>query len=180
MSRIDAPSGSRFGRFEVVATVSVPIRTLEEGDLIPKVCAVTGQRAERQLRISVTRTPFWVWFLIFLPILFIPAYVFATERVVGRIPVVNSVYRRQTAFTWLRMALLAAAAVIGVADLIGLFPGPGFLVSIGLMVLWVAIGGQRARYAIRSRIDPGGGSVTLEGVAPTFADAVEQLQPFLR
>ncbi len=163
-----------------MATVSVPVRTLEEGDLIPKVCAVTGQRAERQLRISVTRTPFWVWFLLPLPILFIPAYVFATERVVGRIPVVNGVYRRLTLFSWLRTLLLVGAAVIGLADLIGFFPGPGFLVSVGLMVLWVAVGGRRARYAIRSRIDPGGGSVTLEGVAPTFADAVEQMQPFLR
>ncbi len=163
-----------------MATVSVPIRTLEEGELLPKVCAVTGQKAERQLRISVTRTPFWVWFLLPLPILFIPAYVFATERVVGRIPVISSVHRRLTLFSWLRTLLIAAAAVIGVADLIGLFPGPGFLVSIGLMLLWLAVGSRRARYAIRSRIDPGGGSVTLEGVAPTFADAVEQLQPFLR
>ncbi len=163
-----------------MATVSVPIRTLEEGELLPKVCAVTGQKAERQLKISVTRTPFWVWFLLPLPILFIPAYVFATERVVGRIPVIESVYRRMTVFSWLRMFLLAAAAVIGVADLVGLFPGPGFLVSVGLMLLWLAVGGRRARYAVRGRIDPGGGSVTLEGVAPTFADAVEQLQPFLR
>ena len=144
------------------------------------MCAVTGQKAERQLKISVTRTPFWVWFLLPLPILFIPAYVFATERVVGRIPVIESVYRRMTVFSWLRMFLLAAAAVIGVADLVGLFPGPGFLVSVGLMLLWLAVGGRRARYAVRGRIDPGGGSVTLEGVAPTFADAVEQLQPFLR
>jgi hypothetical protein len=148
--------------------------------LLPKVCAVTGQRAERQLKIVVTRTPWWVWIFLLLPILFIPAYVFATERVVGRIPVIDSVYRRFTLFSWLRTLLLAGAAIIGVADLIGVFPGPGYLVSFGLVVLWVAVGGRRARYAIRSRIDPGGGSVTLEGVAPTFADAVEQLQPFLR
>ncbi|MEM8902100.1 MAG: hypothetical protein AAGA17_00500 [Actinomycetota bacterium] len=163
-----------------MATVSVPIRTLEEGDLLPKVCAVTGQRAERQLKISVTRTPFWVWFLVLLPILFIPAWVFATERVVGRIPVITSVYRRMTALSVSRTLMLVAAAVIGVADLIGLFPGPGFLVSVGLVVLWIGLGGRRAKYAVRSRIDPGGNSVTLEGVAPTFADAVEQLQPFLR
>lgn len=164
-----------------VASVSVPVRTLEEGELLPKVCAFTGKKAERQLRVVVTRTPFWVWFLLLLPILFIPAWGFATERVVGRLPVIARVHRGATALAALRVLLLVAAAVVGVAGVIGVLPGwPSVLASIGLLVVWVALQGQRSRYSLRARIDPDGTSVTFDGVAPTFADAVTQLQPFLR
>lgn len=164
-----------------MASVSVPIRTLEEGDLLPKVCAVTGQRAERSLRIVVSRTPIWVWFLLPLPLLFIPAWAFATERVVGRIPVIAKVYRQATLLSVVRVVLLVAAAVVAVAGVIGAIPGwPGLLGSFLLLGVWLALGGRRSRYSVRARLDHDGTSVTLDGVAPTFADAVTQLQPFLR
>ncbi|MEM9034045.1 MAG: hypothetical protein AAGA99_09485 [Actinomycetota bacterium] len=164
-----------------MASVSVPVRTLEEGELLPKVCAITGKKADRQLRVVISRTPFWVWFLLPLPLLFIPAWAFATERVVGRIPVISRVHRGATALAAVRVALLVAAAVVAAAGVIGAIAGwPGLLGSIGLLAAWAALGGQRSRYSVRGRIDPDGTSVTFEGVAPTFADAVEQLQPFLR
>ncbi len=163
-----------------MSRVTLPATAFEQGDLVPMVCVETGNRAEHRARTVVHRSPSWVWFLLIVPIVFIPVYVFSVERVVGSLPVSAAVHRRIRSARLGRVALWVTAAVIGLVDLIaGLVPGPGLVYSLVLVAGGYVVG-RRGRPAVRARLDPIDDTVHLSGVAPTFAGAVDQLQPFLR
>lgn len=162
-----------------MATVDIPVRSFTDRELLPSVCAATGGRPDTTWRVTARRTPFWVWFLVLVPIAFLPAWVLLTESVSGDLPVRDVVRRRLAALRAVRA--VAVAIVVGslVGELWGLTPGNGLIWAGLALAVAVAASPKRSRYGISARLDATGEHVVLSGVAPPFAQAIEGLRPFL-
>lgn len=169
----------RDGGFEM-ASVEVFVDDAVRGDL-PYLCAKTGRPADGVQRMSVpVRTLGAAWLLVFVgPIGWIVLAVLATrggDRLTVRLPWSHAAADAERSAARIRtMSLLVAAAAL-IAD-VGLGPdvvlGVVFLLAIAAAAAWhLAVQFRR----IGIDLDASGRWVILRGVAPEFADAVEDEQ----
>jgi hypothetical protein len=161
-----------------VTSVTIAALVFERGEELPSVCAVTGGRPDGLRKVVLTRTPLWVWLLIPVPLFFLLGYVFATERIVGRLPLRDSVHRRRRLLTTGRWIALGAVFFVLGAVIFTSLAGPFAALAIVPLIAFGLLSSEREKLMIKGRILPGD-RVELFGVAPRFAAAVDQLQPFL-
>lgn len=160
-----------------MAEVTLPALALQHEFVLPDVCVVSGRDAARTRRMVLSRTPLWVWATLLLtPLIFIPAYVFATERFVGRLPIADELHRRTQILDVARWAALAAAGVITVLAVLGPLPTTAVLTSVLPLALFAGLSARRSRFSITGRLGPGPDEVTLSGVAPRFVNAVAAIR----
>lgn len=142
---------------------------------LPPVCVVTGRPAESTVRVRFDSLPSWTWILLLFGVLpFLIASWFATERIVGAVPVtreaVTRFHRRRRSST---LALLAG--VVGL-----LYAGW----AVAAWALWLAVpltvaGVAGCIWAYFSfpdgRLVRGGTQVLLVRVHPSFVTAVQEM-----
>ncbi len=163
-----------------MTSVTISALAFERGHELPSVCAVTGGRPDRLRRVVLLRTPGWVWLLLAIPfpVFFLVGYLLATERIVGRLPLRDGIHRRLRLLGIGRWLALAAALAVVVAALFTSLPAVTLALAAVPVAVFGLLSGARAKIAVRGRILPDD-RVELTGVAPRFAAAVDQLQPFL-
>jgi hypothetical protein len=83
-----------------MAHTAAKVRDVEAGNL-PRVCAKTGETADALLDVEFTSTPGWTWILLLFGIFpFLIARYFATDRVVGRVPMSDGALRTARWAQW--------------------------------------------------------------------------------
>jgi hypothetical protein len=129
-----------------MARTAATVVDLETGNL-PMICAKTGEEADLLAPVEFTNTPSWTWILLlfgFFPWLI--ARHFATERMVGHVPLSNTALRREQwcgrawwVFLGLAIALIAVGLITGnaVPAEIGLGTLVGWLIF--AILVWVFV-----------------------------------------
>lgn len=163
-----------------MAAVSVPREDFARGEF-PPVCARTGQPTDATAAIEGSRLPGWTFLLLLFGVLpFLVAWVFARERIAGRVPITPeaSARHRRLARASDRALLLAglwlaASAAVGLT--LGLPDGAGPLVVAGFVALLVIAAGYglaAALRGVRAQPDASGAAVRISGAHPQFVTAV--------
>ena len=156
-----------------MARTVVPREALYRADL-PPICVVTGRPADGTVRARFDSLPSWTWILLLFGVFpFLIASLFATERVVGEVPVVReAVERFHSRRRWGAVTLVA-----GVAGLMYAAWAPaGWMLwpSVPLTMVGVAACVRASFSLADGRPLRDGTHVQLSRVHPDFVAAVEE------
>jgi hypothetical protein len=156
-----------------MASATVSRSALYDGNL-PHTCVVTGQPADGTVDVRFNSLPSWTWILLLFGVFpFLIASAFASERVVGAVPVVREAvvrfHRRRRLSTVLLVAGVFGWMYAAWAH-VGWLLWPFVALTVAGVAGWV--------WAYFSFVDGrpvrGGTQVRLSRVHPDFAAAVEE------
>ena len=119
-----------------MAHASATVADLETGNL-PMICAKTGEEADLLAPVEFTNTRPWTWILLLFGVFpWLIARYFATERMVGQVPLSNTAMRRERWCGWAWWATLGFGIAMLVVALITQSAVAGEI-GIGTLVGWI-------------------------------------------
>lgn len=146
----------------------ISLEDLQTGDL-PDVCVVTGEDADGLVDFTFRFLPAWTWLLLLFGVFpFLIATMFATQAILGEVPVRAEILERYHRRR--RAGLIAASAGI-VMLATALIAWQEWLAATGTLALFVGIVASRG--FIGGRPDKAGVWVNVSRVHPKFVQALE-------